>query len=277
MTQTVMITGAAGGLGQALISQFIARGDHLVLTDRAGEMDGNTHSAGAELIDADLCNPADLSTLSERLENGEPGIDLLINNAGIGVPGSVIDIDASLLSKHIDINLTAPMRLAQAAVRGMQKRGSGQIFNIVSLAGLFPLKDSAAYTASKFGLRGFSAALALELAPHGIQVGGLYPSAIDTPMLREEMSHPDGSPLNFAGNANPLSAEATAKLVMQALASGNLETWVPKSEGRMAGLVMTFPTLLKPVFEYLERQGNKKKQTYLATLSDQKTSGGTPT
>ncbi len=277
MTQTVMITGAAGGLGQALTNQFVARGDHLVLTDRAGEMDGIAHPKEAQLIDADLCNTRDLLRLCERLEKGEPGIDLLINNAGIGVPGSVTEVDAALLTKHIDINLTAPMRLAQAAARGMKKRGSGQIFNIVSLAGLFPMKDSAAYTASKFGLRGFSAALALELAPHGVEVGGLYPSAIDTPMLRQEMSHPDGSPLNFAGNAEPLSAATTAKLVMQALSSGDLETWVPRGEGRMAGLVMTFPRFLKPVFAHFERQGNKKKQAYLATLADQNTGSRTPT
>ena len=266
MSRTVMITGAAGGLGRAIAEEFRARGDHLVLTDRSRELSALHASSVAELINADLCDDEDLQRLCARLESGEPAIDLLINNAGIGVPGSVSALDAALLTKHIDINLTAPMRLCQAAARGMLNRGGGQIFNIVSLAGLFPLKDSAAYTASKFGLRGFTAALALELAPHGISVGGLYPSAIDTPMLREEMSHPDGSPLNFAGSADPLSSEATAKWAMDALASGNLETWLPKSEGRMASIVMTFPTSLQRGFRYMEKQGNKKKQTYLASL-----------
>lgn len=261
-----MITGAAGGLGRALAEEFRAQGDRLVLTDRSGCLSALPPGSKDELIEADLCDKADLQRLCARLETDEPNIDLLINNAGIGVPGSVSALNDVLLTKHIDINLTAPMRLSQAAARGMLKRGSGQIFNIVSLAGLFPLKDSAAYTASKFGLRGFTAALALELAPHGIGVGGLYPSAIDTPMLREEMSHPDGSPLNFAGNEEPLSAEETAKHVMQALASGDLETWLPKSEGRMAGLVMAFPKSLKRVFSYMEKQGNKKKQAYLASL-----------
>ncbi len=266
MNKTVMITGAAGGLGRALTKKFQACGDHLVLTDRRGELSGLHASSAAELIDADLCDDDDLKRLCARLESGEPAIDLLINNAGIGVPGSVSTLDESLLTKHIDINLTAPMHLCQGAARGMLTRGKGQIFNIVSLAGLFPLKDSAAYTASKFGLRGFTAALALELAPHGIRVGGLYPSAIDTPMLREEMSHPDGSPLNFAGNADPLSAEETAQQVIDALASGDLETWLPKGEGRMASLVMAFPKSLQRVFRYMEKQGNKKKQAFLASL-----------
>ncbi|MCR9239984.1 MAG: SDR family NAD(P)-dependent oxidoreductase [Rhodobiaceae bacterium] len=266
MSRTVMITGAAGGLGGALAEEFRAQGDHLVLTDRSSELSAFHASSTEELISADLCDSDALQRLCARLESGEPAIDLLINNAGIGVPGSVSTLDDALLTKHIDINLTAPMRLCQAAARGMLSRGKGQIFNIVSLAGLFPLKDSAAYTASKFGLRGFTAALALELAPHGINVGGLYPSAIDTPMLREEMSHPDGSPLNFAGNADPLSAEETANQVMDALASGDLETWLPKSEGRMASIVMAFPKSLQRVFRYMEKQGNKKKQAFLASL-----------
>ncbi len=261
-----MITGAAGGLGRALAAEFRARGDQLVLTDRPAELSQLPSDAALEMLEADLCNGGDMERLCARLANGRPAIDLLINNAGIGVPGSVSAIDETLLTKHIDINLTAPMRLCQAAARGMLAQGHGQIFNIVSLAGLFPLKDSAPYTASKFGLRGFTAALALELAPHGIAVGGLYPSAIDTPMLREEMSHPEGSPLNFAGNADPLSAAETAKHVMQALTSGDLETWLPKSEGRMAGLVMAFPKSLRRVFRYLEAQGNKKKQAYLTNL-----------
>lgn len=261
-----MITGAAGGLGRALAAECRARGDQLVLADRSAELSQVPYDDVTELLEADLCNAGDMDRLCARLESGDPAIDLLINNAGIGVPGSVSTIDEVLLTRHIDINLTAPMRLCQAAARGMLARGKGQIFNIVSLAGIFPLKDSAPYTASKFGLRGFTAALALELAPHGIAVGGLYPSAIDTPMLREEMSHPEGSPLNFAGNADPLSTEETAQHVMQALASGALETWLPTSEGRMAGLVMAFPKTLKRVFRYLEAQGNKKKQAYLASL-----------
>lgn len=264
--KTVLITGAAGGLGQALATLCATDGMHVVLTDRPGLLMPEAATTGAEIIEADLCDAADLTRLCERLEHGAPAVDLLINNAGIGLPGSVADIDSGLLTRHVDINLTAPMRLSQAAARRMKMQGHGQIFSIVSLAGLFPLKDSAAYTASKFGLRGFMAALSLEIRPHGVQVGGLFPSAIDTPMLRAEMAHPEGSPLNFAGGTEPLSAEETAKAVMKAIKSGALETWLPASEGRMAGLVMAFPSLLRPVFSYLERQGNKKKRAYIGTL-----------
>jgi len=136
------------------------------------------------------------------------------------------------------------------------------------LAGRFPIKDSTAYTASRVGLRGFTAALALELAPHGINVGGLYPSAIDTPMLREEMSHPDGSPLNFAGNADPLSAEETANQVMDALASGDLETWLPKSEGRMACLLAwLFQKAFRGFFGIWRRKAIRRSRPFWPVFS----------
>ena len=86
MSRTVMITGAAGGLGRAIAEEFRARGDHLVLTDRSRELSALHASSVAELINADLCDDEDLQRLCARLESGEPAIDLLINNAGIGVP-----------------------------------------------------------------------------------------------------------------------------------------------------------------------------------------------
>lgn len=261
-----LITGAAGGLGRALAFDLAAAGYALTVTDRAGTLSPAAFPDGTEYFEADLTVAADLDLLCARLRDDKRPIDLLINNAGIGVPGSVTSVSSDLLAQHIAINLTAPMLLSQAAAQAMRNRQQGQVFSIVSLAGIFPLKDSAAYTASKFGLRGFMAALSLELRPHGIKVGGLYPSAIDTEMLRAEMAHPEGSPLNFAGSAEPLSADATSQAVMNALASGVLETQLPRGEGRMAGLVMSFPRLLHPVFTYLERQGNRRKKAFLSSL-----------
>lgn len=271
MTKRALITGAAGGLGQALACALDAEGYALVLTDLSTDpLSGLARSLTREpeLIAANLRDQTDLARLCDRLEASDLPVDLLINNAGIGVPGAAVDQSSDLMQAHIDINLTAAMHLSAAAARAMSARKSGQIFSIVSLAGLFPLKDSSAYTASKFGLRGFMAALSLEMAPHNVAVGGLYPSAIDTPMLRAEMANPSGSPLNFAGSAQALTPEETANAVLTALRSGSLETWIPKGEGRMAGLVMTFPGLLTRVFNYLERQGNRKKQAYLRSLPE---------
>ena len=84
---------------------------------------------------------------------------------------------------HIVINLIAPMRLTQAAARAMAARRTGCILSIVSAAGLLALPGSAAYSASKFGLRGFLIAVAQELTGTGVKVRGVFPGAVDTPML----------------------------------------------------------------------------------------------
>lgn len=267
MNKTALITGAAGGLGQALAHDLAKLGYRLILTARdeaSLRSIAEKLPAPCETLIADLRNSADLDRLCQRLEDPHRHVDLLINNAGIGVPGSVSDIASDLMQAHIDVNLVAPMRLSQAAARAMSARRQGHIYSVVSLAGIFPLKDSAAYAASKFGLRGFNASLSLELAEHGVKVGGIYPSAIDTPMLQADMADPKGSPLSFSGSASALSPEETSAAILKSIQNGALETHLPRSEGLMAGLVMSFPQYLGPVFRYLEKTGRKKQKAYFA-------------
>lgn len=267
MSKTALITGAAGGLGQALAHDLAKLGYGLILTDRDGaalQSVAAAISVECEIIIADLRNSDDLDRLCMRIEDPHNSVDLLVNNAGIAVPGAVSDISGDLLQAHVDINLVAPMRLSQAAARSMSARGQGHIYSVVSLAGIFPLKDTASYSASKFGLRGFNASLSLELAEHGVKVGGVFPSAIDTPMLQAEMEDPKGSPLNFSGSASALSPEETSAAILKSIQNGTLETHLPRSEGLMAGLVMSFPQYLGPVFRYLEKAGRKKQKAYFA-------------
>jgi short-subunit dehydrogenase len=268
--KTVFITGAAGGVGLALAQAFAAQGHRLVLTDRdADALAGAAEqvSAEVELIVADLRHMADLKGLCARLENREDPVDILVNNAGIIVPGPVGEVSEDLMRAHVDINLMAPMMLCAAAARAMKLRRSGYIFSVVSLAAMGPMKDSAAYAASKFGMRGFMASLSLELHPFGIGVGSVFPSAVDTPMLKAEMASPDGSPLNFVGNAKPMTPDEVSTSVLKAISKGKLETWLPKSDGFLAGVVLLFPSLLRPVMSYLEKGGRKKKEAYLRGLN----------
>ncbi|GGX51285.1 short chain dehydrogenase [Tateyamaria omphalii] len=264
-----LITGAAGGVGEALAKRLTTEGYALVLTDRDESALKRVAIAlpqQPEQIVADLRSQDDLKSLCTRIEDVRAPVDLLVNNAGIIVPGAVGAVADDLMRAHVDINLTAPMVLSAAAARSMKTRKSGHIFSIMSLAAIGPMKDSASYSASKFGLRGFMAALSMELAPHGIGVGGLFPSAIDTPMLAAEMASPDGSPLNFAGNAKPLTPKQIADHTVRAIGKNRLETRLPCSDAFIASLLMMFPSMLRPVISHFEKQGEKKKQAYLRTL-----------
>jgi short-subunit dehydrogenase len=263
MGRTAIITGGAGAIALALAKLLEKRGYALVLVDfdqarletAAAEL-----SADVQILRADLTDRSDLTRIAELVET-TPDLDLLVNAAGIIRPGTVAALPYGDLEPHVAVNLLAPMRLAQAAARSMAPRGSGCILSIVSVAALVALPGSAAYSASKFGLRGFQIALAQELAASGIKVRGVFPGAVDTPMLRYEATH-GGSPLNFL-NKDVLTAEQVATACLRAIDGKRLETFVPWSDGLFGRLVSAFPGLMPMLLPYLEKQGRKGLQRFL--------------
>lgn len=263
MGRKAVITGGGGAIALALAKQLSARGYALILID----IDAARLAANAEAL------PAGTETLVADLSNGEgreaaagliaahPDLDLLVNNAGIIRPGNIVDLPFSELDRHIAINLTAPMRLTQAAAEMMTKRGAGTILSIVSAAGLVALPGSAAYSASKFGLRGFLTAASLELAPRGVKVVGVFPGAVDTPMLRYEATH-GGSVLNFL-NKDVLSVDDVAAACLRAIDGNKLETHLPFSDSLTARLVSIAPSLLPRVIPMFQKQGEKGLKRFL--------------
>ncbi len=265
MGKTAIITGGAGAIALALAKLLEQRGYALVLVDfdqarleaAAAELGGTV-----EILRADLTDRLDLTRVAGLVETTR-NLDLLVNTAGIIRPGTVATLPYADLERHVAVNLLAPMRLAQAAARAMAPRGSGCILSVVSVAALVALPGSAAYSASKFGLRGFQIALAQELAGSGVAVRGVFPGAVDTPMLRYEATH-GGSPLNFL-NKDVLTAEQVAAACLTAIDGKRLETFLPWSDGLSGRLVSAFPGLMPMLLPYLEKQGRKGLQRFLAT------------
>ncbi|MDH4106825.1 MAG: SDR family NAD(P)-dependent oxidoreductase [Gammaproteobacteria bacterium] len=190
---TVLITGATGGFGRHMVSQFGASGGRLLLTDvdagALATLADEARAAGNEVIDA---MPADLSrdSGSRSLHRwlGELGIvpDILVNNAGLGVAGRHDHVPADRWEGLLQVNLLAPMRLCHLFLPAMIKRGSGHVVNVSSLAGWVGSPGLSAYCASKFGLRGFAEALRYDLRDAGIRVSTVYPSFSRTPILDSE-------------------------------------------------------------------------------------------
>jgi short-subunit dehydrogenase len=145
----------------------------------------------------------------------------------------------------------------------MLQRGSGHIVNTVSMGGITPLKGGAAYVASKFGLRGFLSALYSELKPLGIKVSGIYPSGVDTAMLRYEATH-GGSLLNFV--STPQTSADVLKAFNRALSGGKLEVYVPYSDSLLARAIALFPSLLDRLYPVLEWFGRRGLSKYLKSI-----------
>lgn len=263
-TKTALVTGGGGGIAEELAVRLDARGYDLVLADidhdRMAAVAARL-SRPATLLDADLSTLAGIAELADRIISEYRDLDLLVNNAGYMSPGDVADLDAAELERHVLVMLLAPMQLARAAAIVMRQRGRGDILGIVSMGGILALRGSAAYSASKFGLRGFHTALQQELAPFGVRVMGVFPSGVDTPMLRKEAQHASGSPLNFVGTV--LTAGQIGDACMDALDSGQLETYVPYSDSVTTRLLGAFPWLIRRVEPPFAALGERGRERFL--------------
>jgi uncharacterized protein len=172
---SVLITGATGGIGQAIAHTLHSRGAKLVLTGRredalrelAGEVDGKS-------LVADLADRADV----DRLAADCADVDILIANAALGGTGHAVDLDAAAIDTALDVNLRAPMILSQALGAAMAKRGRGHIVLVSSLSGIAGSPRSSLYNATKFGLRGFGQGLRSDLRDHGVGVSVVFPGFV---------------------------------------------------------------------------------------------------
>lgn len=180
--RTVLITGAAGGIGRAMADAFADAGARLALVDiidpagLAAEF-GPQHGAWV----CDLERPDDIARVTAEI-GARMGIDVLINNAGLGIVAPAEDMRVEDWDRTQAINLRAPWLMASAALPYLKASGRGRVVNIASQAGMIAIAEHAAYGASKAGLIGLTKVLALEWARFGITVNAISPTVVETPM-----------------------------------------------------------------------------------------------
>lgn len=184
---TALVTGASAGIGAIYADRLASLGYNLILVARNRErLDvvasriSNRTSRSVEVVVADLALKTDLARI-ELILKTDASITLLVNNAGIGAPVPTWEADVELMEQMIDINVTALMRLAYAAVPGFVARGMGTIVNIASVVALAPeFQLNGVYGASKAFVIALSASLQNELADKGVRVQVVLPGATAT-------------------------------------------------------------------------------------------------
>lgn len=184
----VVITGAASGIGRATARAFARYGARLVLTGRNGdglrETAGECAMLGAHslVVPADVTDAEQMSELARKAVEAFGRIDVWINNAGAGLFGAVLQADAQMQRRVVEIDLLGAMNGAAAVLPHFVRQGSGILISNISIGAFVPVPFAAAYTAAKFGLRGYMAALRQEMVGHpGIRVCAVFPAVIDTP------------------------------------------------------------------------------------------------
>ena len=257
------ITGAGSGIGEAVAKRLDQAGYHLIISgSNPSKLQVLAESLeGTPIIEvADLTIREDVERLTSKLRHEHPALALAFINAGTVEIGLFADRAPDTIDREIDINLRSALHLIQACIPGMQQQKSGHIIATSSIGGTFAMRGSSVYSATKFALRGFLSALQQELMAHNIKVSGIYPGAIDTPMLRYEALN-GGSPLNFLNEPKPVSDVADG--FMRTLKTGQLETYVPYSDGISARLIGMFPWIIPRLLPYLEKAGEKGRLKFI--------------
>jgi len=186
----VLITGAASGIGRACAQAAGRSGAHLFLTDRNGPLLETTvtelRKAGADVrlaVPADVSDIDQVRAFADQVHAEGGGVDVVMNVAGISAWGTVDRLEHRHWRSMVDVNLMGPIHVIESFVPAMIAAGrGGHLVNVSSAAGLLGLPWHAAYSASKFGLRGVSEVLRFDLRQHGIGVSLVCPGGVATPL-----------------------------------------------------------------------------------------------
>jgi 3-oxoacyl-[acyl-carrier protein] reductase len=186
--KSALVTGASGGIGAEVARALHRAGATVALTGtRVEPLEALAAELGARahVLPCNLAVPDEVDALIKRAVDAMGAVDILVNNAGITRDGLMMRMSDDDWLSVIDVNLTAPFRLARAALRGMMKARWGRIVNITSVVGQAGNPGQANYAAAKAGVAGMSKSLAQEVASRGITVNCVAPGLIDTAMTEK--------------------------------------------------------------------------------------------
>lgn len=183
--KVALITGAEGGIGQAVVQVFLDHGWRVIGVDRCQNTENSSDAFYS--IEADISDPDQIENIFTKAKEYSPVLDVVINNAAIQVSKSIMDTTAEEWDMTMASNLRSVFLGVKLAHPLMVAAGGGAIVNVSSVHAIATSANISSYAASKGGLLALTRAMAIEFAPNNIRVNAILPGAVDTPMLRDSM------------------------------------------------------------------------------------------
>jgi NAD(P)-dependent dehydrogenase (short-subunit alcohol dehydrogenase family) len=188
--KTALVTGAGSGIGRAIAELFADQAATIWVVDRdeasANATVGAIRSAGgrAEVACADVAVASEVSALQGRIGP----LDVLVNNAGIGHVGTLLDTSAEDLDRLHAVNVRGVFNCCKAFVPAMLQRGRGSVINMASVGGVIAVRERLAYTTTKFAVVGLTKALALDHSHTGVRFNCICPGRVETPFVKKRLA-----------------------------------------------------------------------------------------
>ena len=261
-TKVFIVTGAASGIGLALAQRLLSLG-HCVCACDVNAADLQQRFADQSASNQLMLNAFDIrdndawqTTVSAVIKQWQR-IDVLCNVAGILRDNWIPDIQATEIDLHFDINVKGTILGCQHVIPHMQQQHEGHIINLASLAGLAPVPGLSLYSASKYAVRAFSLAAAIELRQYGIAVTTICPDAVQTPMLDQQKSKPQAA-LTFSG-LRTLSTDDVVDSILEVLNTQAIEVMLPFERGAIAKVANAFPVAAGKLNGIMSKIGNRRR------------------
>ena len=250
----VLVTGAAKGIGAAIVRLCVDVGHRVIAVDIDGEALSRLRE-GLPSIETAVLDVRDLAAWKRVVESAEAqggAIDVLINNAGVCLPGPCDQVSADEDRLTVEVNLMGVMNGVRTVLPRFLSRGRGHVINVASMAAFAPAPDLAAYSATKHAVRAYTHSCALDHRHAPIDWTLACPSAVETPML-ESMRKRRAGVVVFT--EKPMSPEKIAGVIVDAIRNPRREILIPNARGKLLRFIGLFPGLLSRGMDDAERRG----------------------
>jgi len=197
-SKITLVTGAGSGIGEAIALRFGKAGAYVYVVDINEAAGRNTadrivaDGGQASFHSLDVSDPKACEALAEHVLRESGRLDVLVNNAGVGHVGTILQTTSADLDRLYAVNVRGVFNLSRAFVASMIEQGSGSIINMASIGGIVGITDRAAYTTTKFAVVGLTKAMALDHARTGVRINCICPARVETPFVKARIAeYPD--------------------------------------------------------------------------------------